>query len=78
MFKEKLTKVRFSYCEFKTLMTHIAETCMCIPEYVPNIRQIVPDLDIVACNFYEHATCVSYVHFYFDPSDKAQIISKYL
>jgi len=48
-------------------MTHIADVCMCVPEYVPNVRSVVNIPDIKACNFYEHATCVSYVNFYFDP-----------
>ena len=48
-------------------MTHIADVCLCVPEYVPNVREIVNQPDIKGCNFYEHATCVSYVNYYFDP-----------
>ena len=49
-------------------MHHIVDTCLCVPEYVPEIREIVKNWTIKACNFYEHATCVSYVRSYFDPS----------
>jgi len=49
-------------------MTHIADVCLCIPEYVPNVRQVINQSTIKACNFYEHATCVSYVKYYFDPT----------
>ena len=57
----------FSSCEFKALMTHIAEVCLCVPDYVPDIRTIVNDTTIKGCNFYEHSTCVNYIHYYFDP-----------
>ena len=46
---------------------------MCIPEYVPNVRTIVNHTDVKACNFYEHATCVAYVYYYYDP-DTAQCL----
>ena len=48
-------------------MTHIADVCLCVPEYVPNVRQVINNSELKACNFYEHATCVSYVNYYFDP-----------
>ena len=48
-------------------MTHIANTCLCVPEYVPGVRTMVKNPDIEACNFYEHATCVNYIYYYFDP-----------
>lgn len=40
---------------------------ICVPEYIPEVRTIVDDPNIKWCNFYEHATCVSYVEYYFDP-----------
>ena len=43
-------------------MKEIFDVCDCIPEYVPKIREIITDSNARACNFYEHATCVSYVH----------------
>ena len=46
-------------------MEHVAHICHCIPEYVPNIRDIVKH-KMKGCNFYEHSTCVTYVYFYFD------------
>ena len=48
-------------------MTHVADVCGCIPEYVPNVREVINKPAIKGCNFYEHATCVSYVMYYFDP-----------
>ena len=56
-----------SRCQFKALMSHIADVCSCVPEYVPNVRSMIENSTLRACNFYEHATCVSYVNFYFDP-----------
>ena len=44
----------------------MAHVCMCIPEYVPDVRTIINDSDAKACNFYEHATCVAYVYYYYD------------
>ena len=50
-------------------MKHIAHTCNCVPDYVPNVRQVVNNTEIKSCNFYEHATCVSYVRGYFNIAD---------
>ena len=55
-----------SFCQFSAMMNHIVHVCGCVPEYVPDIRKIVNDSEIRACNFYEHATCVTYVRSYFD------------
>lgn len=49
-------------------MHEIAEICLCVPEYVPDVREILNDTRLKGCNFYEHSTCVNYVHYYFDPS----------
>ena len=38
-----------------------------MPEYIPNIRKLLDEPTRKGCNFYEHATCVSYVLYYFDP-----------
>jgi len=54
-------------CEFAYLMNHIADTCLCVPEYVPYVRNVVGNQSLKACNFYEHSTCVSYIRSYFDP-----------
>ena len=48
-----------SFCEFSFLMNHIVDTCLCVPEYVPDIRKVVNNWSIKSCNFYEHSTCVS-------------------
>ena len=45
------------------------DTCQCVPEYVPEIREIVKNsISLKSCNFYEHATCVTYIRSYYDPS----------
>ena len=49
-------------------MNQIADVCLCVPDYVPNVRSIVNSTRLKECNFYEHATCVNYVHYYFDPT----------
>ena len=46
-------------------MNHTAHVCKCVPEYVPNIREVL-NTTLKACNFYEHATCVTYVKDYFE------------
>ena len=53
---------------FTPIKSHIAEVCLCVPEYIPDVYEILENRKIKACNFYEHATCVSYVRYYFDPA----------
>ena len=47
-------------------MREIAHVCLCIPDYIPNAQEFVKSDCIKSCNFYEHATCVAYVYYYFD------------
>ena len=57
----------YSACELTALMNQISHVCRCVPEYIPNVRDMINNPLIKGCNFYEHATCVAYVHEYFDP-----------
>ena len=47
----------------------VANICGCIPEYIPNVREMIENPTIKGCNFYEHATCVSPLVSEFDPSN---------
>ena len=55
-----------SVCHYKTMHRRIADICQCVPEYIPNIREIVQDATIKGCSFYEHSTCVSFLIMEFD------------
>ena len=55
-----------SYCLFTSLQRHVASICNCVPEFIPQVREIVGDPNIKGCNFFEFATCVSYVYDNFD------------
>ena len=46
----------------------VFQVCGCVAEYVPNVREIVGNLNARACNFYEFATCVSYIYTDFEPA----------
>lgn len=35
-----------SYCQFKTLLRHMAHVCECVPDYVPGVREIVKNTSI--------------------------------
>ena len=56
------------FCEFSYVMAHVADTCLCVPGYIPNIRSIINDTSLPDCNYYTHASCVSYIRSSFDPS----------
>ena len=55
-----------SLCHYTALNKQIVDICGCVPDYVPDIRNIVKNQTIKGCNFYEHATCVSYLTAEFD------------
>lgn len=62
------TDYTMTNCQFVALQNNIYDVCQCVPDYIKDIRELIGKPNASSCNFYEHATCVSFIVQTFEPS----------